>query len=199
MPGGPVDRGNLGVVERRPTLSLNEWAVLGLLVDQPRHGYDIAAALRPGTPVGDAWRLSRQLVYRALARIEALGLAQADHTEPSAAGPPRTVYAPTERGRSDLRAWLVTPVDHVRDVRNALLLKLVVTEQLGLDPGELVAAQRERFAALLGNLVEQRPDPPPRSDVIALWRHHSAAAVASFLDALAAPQPRPDAGAEPDE
>ena len=29
------------MVERRPTLSLNEYAVLGLLVERPRHGYDI--------------------------------------------------------------------------------------------------------------------------------------------------------------
>ena len=72
-------------VERRPTLSINEWAVLGVLVDQPRHGYDIAAELQPGTPIGDAWRLTRQLVYRALERLEALGMAEPQRTEAGAA------------------------------------------------------------------------------------------------------------------
>ncbi|HEY3141913.1 MAG TPA: PadR family transcriptional regulator [Acidimicrobiales bacterium] len=170
-------------MERRPTLSLNEWATLGVLVDKPRHGYDIAAALQPGTAIGDTWRLSRQLVYRALERLEALGLVEPKHTEPSTAGPPRTVYAPTARGRASLRTWLVSPVGHIRDVRNALLLKLVITERLGLDPTELIQAQRVAFA----DLLDERAAVPPKSDVVATWRHHSAAAVAAFLDALGSP------------
>jgi PadR family transcriptional regulator AphA len=167
-------------VERRPTLSLNEWAVLGVLVEDARHGYDIAAALQPGTPIGDAWRLTRQLVYRALERLEALGLVEPRRTEPSATGPPRTIYAPTRQGRTTLDNWLATPVRHLRDVRNALLLKLLIAELLGRDTHELVRAQRHAFADLLDNLAV----PPPPTDVVATWRHHSAAAVAGFLDAL---------------
>jgi DNA-binding PadR family transcriptional regulator len=170
-------------VERRPSLSLNEWAVLGVLVQKSRHGYDIAGALRSGTPIGDVWHLSRQLVYRALERLQALGLVEPRRTEPSTAGPPRTVYGPTARGRTDLRHWLVTPVKHIRDVRNAFLLKLVITEQLGLDPDELIRAQRGAFA----DLLDERALEPARTDHVALWRHHSAAAVAAFLDALAKP------------
>jgi DNA-binding PadR family transcriptional regulator len=176
-------RGNLEGVERRSALSLNEWAVLGVLVDQARHGYDIAAELQAGTPIGDIWRLSRQLVYRALERLEALGLVEPRRTERGTAGPPRTVYGPTPRGRTTLRAWLVTPVEHLRDVRNALLLKLVIAERLGLDPDELIQAQRTAFAELLN----QRAIPPPKTDIVATWRHHSAAAVAAFLDALSKP------------
>jgi DNA-binding PadR family transcriptional regulator len=170
-------------VERRPTLSLSEWAVLGVLVEEARHGYDIAAALQPGTPVGDVWRLSRQLVYRALERLDALGLAEPRRTEPSTAGPPRTVYGPTARGRTTLRSWLVTPVKHIRDIRNAFLLKLVITQSLGLDPDELIRAQRLAFT----DLLEQRAVEPPRTDIVATWRHHSAGAVATFLDALGKP------------
>lgn len=170
-------------MERRPSLSLNEWAVLGVLVEKPRHGYDIAAALRSGTPIGNVWHLSRQLVYRALERLQALGLVEPRRTEPSSAGPPRTVYGPTARGRTRLGRWLVTPVKHIRDVRSAFLLKLVVTEQLGLDPGDLVRAQRGAFA----DLLDERASEPARTDRVGLWRHHSAAAVAAFLDALGKP------------
>lgn len=120
-------------VERRPTLSLNEWAVLGVLVHEARHGYDIAAELRRGTPIGETWRLTRQLVCRALERLEALGLAEPRRTEPSDAGPPRTVYGATRRGRSALRTWLVTPVQHLRDMRSAFLLKVALTERLAAD------------------------------------------------------------------
>jgi len=167
-------------VERRPTLSLNEWAVLGVLVEKARHGYDIAAELQPGEPVGKVWRLNRQLVYRALERLDDLGLVEPRRTEPGAAGPPRTVYGPTTRGWRMLQAWLVTPVVHIRDVRNELLLKLVITERLGQDPRVLVEQQRQQFADLLA----RRADLPPDADVVTAWRHHSAAAVAAFLDAL---------------
>ena len=169
-------------MERRPTLSLNEWAVLGVLVDRPRHGYDIAAELQPGTPIGDAWRLTRQLVYRALERLDALGLAEPRRTEPGDAGPPRTVYGATRRGRAMLRAWLDTPVTHLRDVRSALLLKLVLLERLGLERGPLVRAQRTAFEPQIDRLH----DVPTTEEVITLWRHHSAAAAAAFLDELIA-------------
>lgn len=168
------------VVTRRATLSLNEWAVLTLLVDSPRHGYDIAAELAPGRPLGDVWRVRRPLVYRALERLADLGMATTDRTEKGDAAPPRTIYRPTRQGRDALVEWLTTPASHLRDVRSELLLKLVAHEVLGADPRPLVAAQRAAFAPLLAGLG---PEPPP-GDVIATWRHHSARAVDAFLAAL---------------
>jgi DNA-binding PadR family transcriptional regulator len=154
---------------------------LGVLVDRARHGYDIAAELKPGTEVGDVWRVTRQLVYRALERLEALELVEPRRTEPGDAAPPRTVYGPTRRGRSQLRSWLVTPVDHLRDVRSALLLKLVLLERLGMDPEPLLRAQRAAFAPLIERLRSE----PSDEEVVARWRRHSAAAVLAFLDSLA--------------
>lgn len=170
---------------RRPTLSLNEWAVLGLLAERPRHGYDIAAELGPDAAVGQVWRVERRFVYRALDRLEGLGLARPARAEPGDAGPPRTVYAATAEGAAAVDGWLSTPVDHLRDVRNALLLKLVVAGRLGVDPASLVEAQRRHFARPLTALADR----PPGDDPVTLWRHHSAAAVAAFLDDLAAHLP----------
>lgn len=169
-------------MERRPTLSLNEWAVLGVLVDRPRHGYDIAAELRPGTPIGDTWKLTRPFVYRALERLEALGLAEPRRTE-TGGGPPRTIYGPTRRGRRALQVWLDTPVDHLRDIRSAFLLKLALDDRLGRDRRPLVHAQRERFEPLL----RERLTVPPATAPAALWRHHSARATDTFLADLLAP------------
>jgi DNA-binding PadR family transcriptional regulator len=168
-------------MERRETLSLNEWAVLACLAERPRHGYDIAAALAPGTEVGTVWRVPRPIVYRALDRLTALGLAAPQGSEPGEGGPPRQVVEATAAGRERLREWLATPVDHLREVRGALLLKLVTARHLGVDAAPLVAAQRERFAPALGSLAR----PPDQGDVVALWRHHSGAAVGAFLAALA--------------
>jgi DNA-binding PadR family transcriptional regulator len=163
-----------------PTLSLNEWAVLGVLVDGPRHGYDIAAELAPGTPIGDAWRLSRQLVYRSLERLAAVDLAEARRSEPGDGGPPRVVYGATRRGRSALRRWLATPVDHLRDVRSGLLLKLLLHDRLGIDRHDLLVAQRAAFADVFARHATE----PPSDDVVGLWRHHSATAVDEFLGSL---------------
>lgn len=161
-------------------MSLNEWAVLGVLVERPRHGYDIAAELRPGRPLGDVWRLTRQLVYRALERLEALGMAEPRRTEASDEGPPRTVFGSTRRGRASLRAWLMTPIEHLRDVRSVLLFKLVLLERLGLDRQPLISAQQIEF----DDLLRGRTGELTGNDVIAIWRHHSASSVRAFLDAL---------------
>jgi DNA-binding PadR family transcriptional regulator len=168
-------------VERRSSLSLNEWAVLGVLVERARHGYDIAAELSSGSELGDVWRVTRQLVYRALERLEALGLVEPRRTEAGAAAPPRTVYGPTRRGRARLRSWLVTPVDRLRDVRSALLLKLVLLDRLAIDPEPLIRTQRAAFAAR----IDQLSGDTTTENVVALWRRHSASAVVGFLDELA--------------
>ncbi len=170
-------------MQRRPTLSLNEWAVLGVLVDTPRHGYDIAAELKADTPLGDIWTVNRQLVYRAIDRLEALELAQPRRREPGAGGPPRTIYGPTRQGRAALRTWLATPVNHLRDVRSALLLKLALIDLLGLDNLALIDAQQTALADRLRELT-QPPDDP--TDVAGLWRHHSANAVDQFLRSVRA-------------
>jgi PadR family transcriptional regulator AphA len=165
-------------MDRKDTLSLNEWAVLACLAERPRHGYDIAAALARETDLGTVWRVPRQLVYRALERLAALGLVEPLRMEPGEGGPPRQVYAPTRRGRERVGRWLREPVEHLRDVRGELLLKLVVAGRLRVDAAPLVEAQRARFAEPLAALAV----PPPCDDPVALWRHHSAAAVGAFLD-----------------
>jgi DNA-binding PadR family transcriptional regulator len=167
-------------MERRETLSLNEWAVLACLVERPRHGYDIAAELGPEAELGTVWRVPRQLVYRALDRLVALGLAEPHGAEPGAGGPPRRVHAATAAGRERVLAWIVAPVPHLREVRSALLLKLVVTRRLGVDSMALVRAQRAAFAEPLAALTAV----PPPDDPVALWRHHSAAAVRALLEDL---------------
>lgn len=165
---------------RRESLSLNEWAVLGLVVERPRHGYDIAAELRPDAPVGEAWHLPRHAVYRALERLADLGHVEARRTEEGVAGPPRTVFGSTPAGRRALRRWLDSPVEHLRDVRSALLLKLVLAGRLVHDPAALVRAQRDRFRPL----IDDRADPPADGDVIGQWRREAALAVDRFLDRL---------------
>lgn len=166
-------------MDRRPTLSLNEWAVLALLAEAPRHGYELAAELKQASEIGTVWTVSRPIVYRALDRLEAPELVAPRRSEPGQ-GPRRTVYEATRNGREVLQRWLVIPVAHLRDLRGALLLKLVIGRRLGVDPSALVAAQRETLAPHLAALAN---DPEP-GDIVGLWRQQSALAARSFLDRL---------------
>jgi DNA-binding PadR family transcriptional regulator len=164
---------------RPATLALNEWAVLAVVVEKARHGYDIAAELGRDSEIGRAWRLGRPLVYRAIDRLEEAGLIERRRTEPGDAAPQRTVYGPTRKGRTALKRWLVEPVDRLRDVRSELLLKLVLLDRLGLDRSPLVDAQRTRFAEVFAGYAD-----PPDDDLVARWRHHLAQATEDFLAEL---------------
>ena len=89
---------------------MGEWAVLGVLVERPRHGFAVAAELAPGTELGSAWTVRRPLVYRAVEHLLELRLARLSKEEPGSAGPRRRVVAPTAAGQRRLRAWLDEPV-----------------------------------------------------------------------------------------
>ncbi len=163
-----------------PELALGEWATLALVRESPTHGWAIVKLLAPAGDVGAVWSLSRPLVYRALERLEAMGLVAPSGLEQRGART-RTMWKATPAGRRAVERWLGAPVDHVRDVRTELLLKLVLRERSGLDVTQLVRAQQRRLGATLSRL--ERGD---GTDVVALWRSASATSVRQFLAALEA-------------
>ena len=160
--------------------SLGEWAVLGLLSEQPAHPFALSRHLGPGGPLGRVLTVRRSLVYRAVGRLEADGLVTAQRTEPGESGPERTVYAISAEGRRVLDAWLEEPVGHIRDLRLAFLLKLALLRRMGRPVEPLVTAQQKALAETL-TALDRLPDGADDTDV---WRHHSAVAVSSFLDDL---------------
>lgn len=174
----PADYGE-PVPPSPPALLLGEWACLGILCQAPSHGFAVASRLRPSGDIGRVWTMSRPLTYRALDQLVAKGCAMEAGSEPGIAGGNRTILRPTRTGRARMRAWLVTPVDHLRDVRSELLLKLVLADLLGADATTLVDRQRQRADELAAALADPEP-----TDVVALWRHESARAVVRFLDRL---------------
>src|SRR3954470_19953655 len=110
---------------RTEDLSTGEWAVLALVSEAGTHGFAIARALAPGGEVGRIWAMRRPLVYRTVDVLSAHGLLRAAGTEPSDVGPRRTLLDATPAGRGRIAEWLTTPVEHVRDARADLMLKLL--------------------------------------------------------------------------
>lgn len=170
-------------VPRADGLSLADLVVLTLLTEEPRHGWSVVRELAPDGPVGRVWTLSRPLTYRALDGLVARGLARPMATEPGR-GARRTIVAATAAGRRRARAWLVTPVVHLRDVRTELLLKLVLAPRLGVDVRSLLREQERVFRPIIAAL--ERALTAPDADVVDRWRFESAQAVARFLAAVRA-------------
>jgi DNA-binding PadR family transcriptional regulator len=167
---------------RRRDLLLGEWACLGVLYDEPTHGFAIAAVLRPGGELGRVWSLSRALTYHSLDQLAARGLVHPVGEEPGLAGGNRTVLAASRAGRAALRRWLATPVEHLRDVRSELLLKLVIAERCDVDVSDMLERQRSivaDLAAAAAHAASFEPD-----DVVARWRRASSTAAVQFLDEL---------------
>lgn len=166
----------------RTDLLLGEWACLGLLYEAPAHGFAIAAELRPDADVGRVWSLSRPLTYRAIDQLVERGLVAPVKSERSGSGPNRTVLAATREGRSRFREWLRSPVLHLRDLRSELLLKLVLAQRCGIDPGSMLVDQRDRLDEQAATLASTAFTHDGRvADVVSLWRYEAACAGLRFL------------------
>ena len=183
---------------RQPGLLLGEWACLGILAQGPAHGFAVARRLGPEGDVGRVWSLSRPLTYRAIDSLVAHGHLHGVGDEPGTAGGPRRLYAPTAMGRAELTRWLGQPVLHVRDVRNELLLKLVLCDLAGAARQPLVQAQLAVAVPLADKLSRAARHQP--GDPVLAWRKESSRAVVRFLqqvargEADATPCRRPDPG-----
>jgi DNA-binding PadR family transcriptional regulator len=169
-------------------LLLGEWACLGVLYPSPMHGFAVAAHLAPDADIGRVWSLSRPLTYRSLDQLEARGFVAPIAHEPGKAGPNRTVLAATRSGRARLRSWVRTPVEHLRDLRSELLLKLVLATHCDIDLQGMLAAQLEHTRLLADALSSGSAIGAPH-DPVMLWRSESANAAVRFLERLQAPPP----------
>jgi molybdopterin-binding protein len=163
-------------------LPLAEWVCLTLITQKVAHGWALGTMLAGDGEIGRIWTLSRPLTYRA---IDGLVDKQLISRTGQAAGRgrDRVLLTATAAGRRLAKKWLDTPVDHVRDVRTELLVKLFLRQRAGLDNQPLLAAQRDAFAPTIENLVSCDVG----DDLVDLWRRESARAVRRFLDQALSP------------
>jgi PadR family transcriptional regulator AphA len=158
-------------------LPFAEWVCLTLITQKVSHGWALGTMLAPDGELGRIWSLTRPLTYRAID-----GLVDKDLVtrtgQAAGRGRDRVVLAATPAGRRASRRWLDSPVQHLRDVRTELLVKLTLRNRAGLDSSELLAAQQAKFEPMIDALSSTGPD----DDFVDLWRRESARAVRRFLD-----------------
>ena len=176
-------------LQRRTTeLSTAELVCLSLVVQRVSHGWALGTLLLPDGEIGRVWSLSRPLTYRAIEGLVDKHLVTRQE-QVTGHGRDRLLLTATAAGRRMARQWLDSPVEHLRDVRTELLVKLCLRDRVGLDATDLLVRQRERFEPV----IEALTSADEGDSVVALWRRESASAVRRFLDRALEPIGRAEA------
>jgi molybdopterin-binding protein len=157
-------------------LDLAGYTCLALVTEGVQHGWAIGTLLAPHGELGRIWTLSRSLTYRSVDQLVERRLVTRSGTA-RGRGRERSLLRATAAGRRAVTAWLDRPVDHLRDVRSELLLKLALRRRAGLGSDELLRDQRQRFAPVIEALNVHT-----NGDAVDRWRAETARAVRRFLD-----------------
>jgi DNA-binding PadR family transcriptional regulator len=176
-------------MDEQLSLSVPEWLVLAILSQQSLHGFAVAQLTASEGELGRVWQIPKAVIYRSIGRLLDGGLIEPEGTEPGQ-GPQRTVYAATPEGRAAAQRWLHTPVEHVRDIRSQLLLKLALLDRAGDDPADLLCAQREVLEPIARALEAKRADCDGFEATLLAWRKATAMAALDFLDMITKASPR---------
>ena len=125
-----------------------ELAILSLIAEQPRHGYEIEQVIeergmREWTEIGFS------SIYYLLKKLKRDGLIEGQ-LEEAKRGPARKVYHPTPAGRETLRAGVLDALSVPR--RCYLPLQLGLANLPGISPAEALTALRQYRDALAARL-----------------------------------------------
>jgi PadR family transcriptional regulator AphA len=139
----------------RATLTATECAVLGLLTQGERSGYDLAKKAEQS--VGYVWAPARSQIYAVLPRLVRSRLARSRKV-PQSARPDKVVYRITKEGREALRGWL----EHSEDSESTFLLRVFFGDQMSKATlVSLIERRRDQARATLAEFreIEERgPD-----------------------------------------
>ena len=112
-------------------------ALLALLDEQPRYGYQLRSEFEQRT--GAAWPLNVGQVYTTLNRLERDGLVEGTGDD----GEGHVMYRVTELGRAEVATWFTTPVGRTQPPRDELAIKLAIAVTVpGVDVGAVIQQQR---------------------------------------------------------
>jgi DNA-binding PadR family transcriptional regulator len=140
-------------------------ALLGLLAQKPRHGYELWAAFE-AVVGGDAnWDVKPAQIYTTLDRLEEAGLVLRESDLGEGDEPSRRIYAISEQGESVLRDWFATGTltEHQRDEFFVKLMVGLVSGQA--DPERLIQTQRAHLYQELHDMTAQRDVYDPQHEI----------------------------------
>ena len=100
-----------------------EYILLGLIKEQPAHGYALYDRLRNTSELSLIWQVKRSKLYYLLDKLETEGLLSVSVSR-RGPYPDRKVYQLTSAGKKALGIWMNSPVMSSRYIRLAFLSKL---------------------------------------------------------------------------
>lgn len=134
-----------------------KYALLGLLAQEPRHGYDLKNAFE--TMLGGTWPLNVGQVYTTLSRLERDGLVESQ-VVPQDLLPDRKVYSLTQVGRDELELWLAQSTEGTIRLKDEFFIKLLVRQLVASDGASaLIWEQRQVYIQKLAQLTALQDDP----------------------------------------
>ncbi len=148
-------------------------ALLGLLAQHPRHGYELRAAFEALVGGEEFWDVKPAQIYTTLARLEDGGLIRQAQIEQDG-GPEKRIYALTEAGQAELAAWFASGVEseHQRDEFFVKLMICLAAESAGdtkADPYRVIHAQRGKLYQELHDLTTRRSRADPKSELAQIF------------------------------
>ncbi len=134
-----------------------EYVILGLLKNQPMHGYEMFQQLRGGT-LGQIVHVEMSQLYAFLKKLERLAYIEAAEIELQGTRPPRKILHLTEKGCATFLQWLTLPVEKPRDIRILFLIKLYFVQRyLPAQTGSLLEQQIDACKRFLAHLEAKHP------------------------------------------
>jgi DNA-binding PadR family transcriptional regulator len=129
------------------------YALLGLLEEADRHGYDLKQSY--DRRFGGSRPVRFGQVYRTLAQLQRDGLIEVVGVE-SGAGPERKRYSITAEGVTDLERWLSEPEDPQPQLQAVLFQKVTLALLSGRSAEAFLDSQRDRHLAAMRELTAAR-------------------------------------------
>jgi len=130
--------------------------LLGLLMAQPQHGYQLLETFEDSSALGRVWHLSTSQLYAVLKRLQTQGFITGKEAYSDDA-PPRTIYHISESGKAYVKAWLneEQPSPSVRRVRVEFLSRLYIARILNLPNTQILHHQKMTCEQKYQQLIAQ--------------------------------------------
>ncbi len=132
------------------------YAVLGLLSEKKRHGYELKSAFDQAT--GGFWQLNFGQIYSTLDRLEREGLVERVVVREDVDAE-RRVFRITVRGRRRLDDWLTEPVARPRALRDDLFIRLLFSDRTEPDAIlRMISRHRDAYELETRKLTRRKTD-----------------------------------------
>ena len=139
-------------------------AILGLLAQKSRHGYELHSAF--STVMDSAtWDVKPAQIYTTLERLQESGLVQTKSDLGEGREPDRRIYAITRDGHEALKSWFneSVPTEHQRDEFYVKLMIGLISGEA--DPTRIIQTQRSRLFQEMHDATTQRDKYDPRLEM----------------------------------